>query len=407
MKRLRDLDKRARRASAKVRLLSSLSWPDGVIQRFLDGWRAGNPKLPKPRKKPRDLLAVRDALEKVVREASADDPLEGYVRATAKSYLDAARMLEVTGTPRFTELSVGLFGHPRDALLGADEITHADAAKRLLDNTSALTKAGVVSDADLCRTPESVQAELESDFGAFFGARAPRVVVDPNLASKAAAGATRVRLRGHTCFSELDVAQLREHEGFVHTATALNGRAQKNLSCMRMSAPRTTRTQEGLATVAELITRAIDIARLRRLALRTLAIDAALEGADYIEVFRIFLEAGQSEEESARSAMRVFRGGDVRGGVAFTKDVVYLAGLIEVHSYLRKAIEQSRPELVARLFTGRLTLDDLARLDPAMNAGHVKPPRFVPEWATDLPRLGAYLAFSALTDLVDLKRLRV
>lgn len=407
MKRLRDLDKRTRKAALKVKLLSSLSWPEGEIQRFLTSWREGSPELPRPELERRDLTEVREALAAVVREASADEPLEAYVRATAQSYLDAAQMLEVVGEPRFTELSVGLYGHPRDPLVGAHEITHADAARRLLDNTSALTEAGVVPEDDICITPQSVQEELRADFDAFFGDAAPKVVIDPKLASKAAAGATRVRLRGHTCFSDLDVAQLREHEGFVHTATALNGRAQKNLSTMRLSAPRTTRTQEGLATVAELITRAIDIARLRRLALRTLAIDAALEGADFVEVFRLFLDAGQSEAESARSATRVFRGGDTSGGVAFTKDVVYLAGLIEVHSYLRKAIEQSRPELVARLFVGRLTLEDLSSLDPAMDDGRIAPPRFVPAWATDMPRLGAYLAFSALTDLVDLRRLKV
>src|SRR5690606_24059451 len=139
--------------------------------------------------------------------------------------------------------------------------------------------------------------------------------------------------------------QLIEHEGFVHTATALNGRAQPVLGCMGLSAPRTTLTQEGIATLAELTTRSIDIARLRRLALRTVAIHHALEGADFLEVFRFFLENGQSEDESAHSAMRVFRGGDVRGRVVFTKDVVYLGGLFAVHTFLRKAIAESRPHL--------------------------------------------------------------
>lgn len=65
-----------------------------------------------------------------------------------------------------------------------------------------------------------------------------------------------------------------------------------------------------------------------RLALRIGAVKHAIEGADFVEVFRCFLRAGQSEEESARSTMRVFRGGDPRGKVAFIKDVVYLHGLI-------------------------------------------------------------------------------
>ncbi len=216
-----------------------------------------------------------------------------------------------------------------------------------------------------------------------------------------------MRIRDHTCFSALDVAQLIEHEGFVHTATALNGQAQPLLSCMGLSAPRTTLTQEGIATLAELTTRAIDIARLRRLALRTVAIQHALDGADYVDVFRFFLEAGQSEDESALSAMRVFRGGDVRGRVAFTKDVVYLLGLTAVHTFLRKAIAESRPHLVRRLFAGRLALPDVFRLDAAFADGMVVEPRFVPEWASDLQRLAAYLAFSMVIDRIDLGRVEL
>lgn len=60
---------------------------------------------------------------------------------------------------------------------------------------------------------------------------------------------------------------------------------------------------------------------LRRIALRVVMVKQALDGADFIEVFRGFLDAGQSEVESYRSAARVFRGGDVRGKVCFTKPV--------------------------------------------------------------------------------------
>src|SRR6185436_6587157 len=109
-----------------------------------------------------------------------------------------------------------------------------------------------------------------------------------------------------------------------------------------LGAPRTTRTQEGLATLAELITSSIDLSRLRRIALRIKAIGMAMEGADFLEVFSYFLESGQDQLESYQSAMRVFRGGDVRGGICFTKDGVYVQGLILVNTFLRKAIQTGR-----------------------------------------------------------------
>lgn len=398
---VRALDRRLCEIARGIRVLGALTWPEGAVRRFLESWRRRDPELPAVEPPRVSLREEREALQQIVDAADQDEPLERFVADTARSYAVAARMLEAAGTPAFTELSRALYGGPDDRLPGA-VMRHRDAATMLLDTTDNLTAAGVIGDAELCLTPEHVADELRAAFACFFGPEAPEVTIDRELASKAAAGSKRVRIRAQTCFSALDVAQLVEHEGFVHAATALNGRAQPYLTCMALSAPRTTATQEGLATLAELTTRAIDIARLRRLALRTVAIQHALDGADYVDVFRFFLEAGQSEDESARSAMRVFRGGDVRGRIAFTKDVVYLAGLTAVHTFLRKAIAESRPHLVRRLFAGRLALPDVHRLDPAFASGHVAEPRFVPEWAQDLHRLAAYLAFSTIIDRIDL-----
>src|SRR4029078_13662070 len=118
--------------------------------------------------------------------------------------------------------------------------------------------------------------------------------------------------KGNAVFSQLDKDQLLYHEAFVHTATQLNGRKQGNLKSLGLGAPRTTRTQEGSAVLSELITNSIDLTRLRRIALRVIAVKMALDGADFIDLFKFFLEAGQSEVESVRSAQRIFRGGAVK-----------------------------------------------------------------------------------------------
>src|SRR5690606_6561123 len=150
----------------------------------------------------------------------------------------------------------------------------------------------------------------------------------------------------------------------VHTATTLNGRVQPHIKSLGLGSPRTTGTQEGLATFAELITASMDLSRLRRLALRIKAVAIAGAGADFIEVFEFFLANGQSEDESFQSAARIFRGGNVRGGVYFTKDIVYLRGLFSVHTFLRKAIEARKIEYPSYLFVGRLTLGDVVHLEP-------------------------------------------
>lgn len=400
------LNDRCVKAARGVRVLSSLSWPEGTVQAFLDGWRRGRPTLPEVPPLDRDLEATRDALAAVARDADRGDPVEAHIARTAESYALAAEMLQHAGNSGFTDRSVALYGSPRQRLAGST-LTHHEAAEALLENTASLEAAGVLGPHELCLTAQSVKTELDEAFSAFFADAAPRVVIDEDLASKAAAGSRRVRIRGGTCFSTVDARQLIEHEGFVHAGTALNGRAQPILGCMGLSAPRTTKTQEGLATLAELATRTTDIGRLRRLALRTIAIHLALEGADYIEVFRFFLESGQSEDESAHSTMRVFRGGDVRGRVCFTKDIVYLSGLLSVHTFFRKAIADGQPHLIRRLFAGRMTLSDVFALGPAFEDGRVVEGRFVPPWATSVHQLAAYLAFSALTNRIDLSQIEL
>jgi uncharacterized protein (TIGR02421 family) len=236
----------------------------------------------------------------------------------------------------------------------------------------------------------------------FFTEDEVAVVLDPRLPSKAIAGSKRIRVRDGALFSELDFGQLLHHEAFVHAATLLNGKRQPRVRCLGLGAPRTTRTQEGIAVLAELMTLSIDIVRLRRIALRVRAVKAALDGADFLDVFRGFLEAGQSEEESYKSTQRVFRGGDVRGGVAFTKDCVYLKGLLEVHAFLRVAIRENRPDLARALFAGRLTAGDAVTLAPLFESGLLAGPTYVPPWARDLRTLASAMAYSAFMTRVDL-----
>ncbi|HTV23907.1 MAG TPA: tyrosine/phenylalanine carboxypeptidase domain-containing protein, partial [Polyangiaceae bacterium] len=305
------------------------------------------------------------------------------------------------GTPTFLELSRQLYGDPYQRLPGT-YLTHFEAAQQLLDITAPWASACRGEEQLSCMTAEHVRAELQSRLDPFFAEHPIAVVIDPRLTSKAAAAARRIRIRGRSSFTEADIDQLIEHEAFVHAATALNGRLQP-IQAFGLAAPRTTATQEGLATIAELITGSMDLSRLRRLALRIIAVKHVIEGADFVEVFRYFLRAGQSDDESVRSAARVFRGGDPRGHIAFTKDVVYLHGLIGVHTFLRRAIFDSRIELIPRLFAGRVTLGDVLRLDSAFEDGDLLPGRYITHWAADARRLAAHLSFSLILNRIKLE----
>ncbi|MSP24821.1 MAG: DUF1704 domain-containing protein [Myxococcales bacterium] len=389
------LDRRLVKVASSIRVLGALSFPEQAAESFLASWRRGEPTLPEA-PEPAPVKADKlDELTRICHEADREDPLGRFVYDTALSYRKVSAMLASMGSKEFHEVSRDLYGGPSDRLLGTDR-THLEAADHLLEATRLLAKA-TPDDGEEELSPEQVAAELRIRLDAFFVDDRIEVTLDDNLSAKAAASATRVRLRSSTRFTNCDVDQLVEHEAFVHSATALNGRKQPTLSCLSLGAPRTTATQEGIATFAELITGAIDLTRLRRLALRIRAVHLAEDGADFIDVFRYLLAVGETELESVHTSLRVFRGGDVRGGRPFTKDVVYLRGLIGVHTFLRKAIAEVRPELVRRLFVGRLTIGDVLAMEESFSEGDIVPPRYVPAWAENIRGLSAYLAFSMIT----------
>jgi uncharacterized protein (TIGR02421 family) len=398
-----QLDARLVEAAKSVKVLSSLAWPDAEATRFLSGWRKGKAKLPDPATPKVKLGDAIKEFEAIAAQADADDPLHRFLQRTARSYAIAARMLGRAGTKEFTDLSTELYGRPTDPI-GPQGVTSLDAAHHFVKATEELGHAQLGDEGESL-TPEQVQTELQRTMNEFFREHPVKVVLEPGLSATAAASADRIRLRADTTFTAMDLPQLIQHEGLVHTLTLKNGRHQPRVKSLGLGAPRTTATQEGLATLAELITGSIDLARLRRLALRVLAIHCALHGADFVDVFRLFLDAGQSEQESFHSAQRVFRGGDPKGGIAFTKDVVYLQGLIAAHSFLRKAIQEERPTLIHALFAGRLTLGDAVSLENYFRDGVIAPPLYEPPWVKNRHCLAANLAFSIFTSQIELDRI--
>ncbi|SDD51267.1 flavohemoglobin expression-modulating QEGLA motif protein [Aquimonas voraii] len=397
------LDARLVEAVGAIRLLQAVSWPVAEQERFLEGFRRGQPQLPTPRYRSRDLSAARAELAAIRDAADPQHPLGQYLQRSAESWLHAAWLIEAAGSEAASWHSIQIFGRPGDALPGSNH-TNIDAARHFIEIADEVSGTLAPEDGDEVYSAEAMAAELQASLDAFFVGHRVRVEVDSELIAKAAAGPTRIRLRGGASFSEYDLRQLLEHEAFVHSLTALNGREQPHLKSLSRSAPRVTATQEGLATFAELMTGAIDLPRLKRLSLRILAIDMALNGADFIQVFRFFLDSGQSETESFASAQRVFRGCPTSGGAAFTKDAVYLHGMLSVHTFFRWTIRHRRPRLAHLLFAGKMALHDVFTLEPLFEQGVIAEPLYLPPWAQRANGLAGVLAFSLFANRIRIDR---
>jgi uncharacterized protein (TIGR02421 family) len=398
------LDARMVKAARGIRLLNMVSWPASEQHAFLGGFSRGELRLPQHAYPKYDFTEARRELETIATEADEQHPLGHYICDSARSWAIAAELLENLGTPAVTTHSIRLFGRPDEPLPGGGPTT-CEAARHFIDIANELDKELLAPSEHVAISATALQLQLQAALDDFFDKRVIEVVLDPDLIAKAAAGATRIRLRHGAAFSDYDRHQLLEHEAFVHSLTALNGREQPQLQSLSLSSPRTTATQEGLATFAEQITGSIDIERMKRISLRIEAVKLALDGADFIEVFRYFLDAGQPPTESFVSAQRVFRGVPTTGGNAFTKDAVYVRGLVGVHTFFRWALRERKLRLCRLLFAGKMTLADVQRFEPMFDCGALVPPRWLPQWVSRANGLAGMLAFSLFANRIRLDTL--
>jgi uncharacterized protein (TIGR02421 family) len=376
----------------KLPVLKVIAWPGHLRDRFFEG---GERELPRITYRAYDPEPVLQEL----REAREMCPRSGVVgpwlRRQALYLMRTARMLGAVGTPAFTTLSQRIYGQPTDPF---PHTSHSPLglARRLI-RTAERVAASLPDPPEPTLRAADVAEEIRIAVNDHFGVRAPAVEVVPVLSARASALPSKIRLRAGAKFSDLDVRQLIQHEAFVHVATALNGKRQRAVPILAANHAGTTRTQEGLAVFAEMISGALDPQRFLRLAHRVVAVQHALDGADFLDVYRYFLLHGADRIEAYESASRIFRGGVVEGGAPFTKDMVYLDGLCRVHVYIRAAIDTGRVDCLRLLFAGKLDLSDIPAVLELRSRGLCKEPRFVPPWVSDPRRLVAYFA---VTDVI-------
>ena len=386
-------------ASQRTKILTHLRWDGSVRDRFLADRASELPVVSYPDYDVDPVLELVDEARRLMQTSNIDDWLERQARAIEIS----AKMLEACGTTDFFVCSSELYGAPGDLLLDRSSTSLTLASDfgdilRQLDGFNAeLLEQQCVSSAELSERLAVAVSDM-------FGADAPEVQLVDELSANALAGRERIRIRRAAEFNDKDVAQLIHHEAGIHVATSLNGLFQTSLPILGSSHAGTTRTQEGLAVFAEFITGSMDLDRLRRLSDRTIAIQMAVDGADFIEVYEFFVERIHSEEQAFENTRRVFRGGVLTGGAPFTKDIVYLDGLVRVHNFLRALVANGRADCMLLLFCGKLDLEDIPVLCELVELGLCKPPRYLPQWASDMRFLLSYLAYSGFLNTIDQQR---
>lgn len=384
-------------AASSIRILRNLAWDDSLRTKFLIDKRPPNPEYLTA-----DTSDCLYHIKEANRQIQGSHVVFAWLERISTSLEQTAHMLETRGSRDFHKFSCELYGAPTKHLI--DRKTRVIDMARHMDKTLAELDIDklVIDGYETFMDSETFAEKLRPHLTEHFDQKAPSVEIHDNLSAKASAGSRRIRIRSGEKFTQRDVYQLIQHEALIHASTALNGRAQPFFPIIGRALARTTEIQEGLAVFAEMISGAMDPRRFRRLADRVLAIQMSIDGANFNEVFDFYVERTDNQETAYENTRRVFRGGLISGGAPFTKDLVYLNGLLRVHNFMRSVVKMGRADLIRLLFVGKLDIEDVPALALLAREGWVEKAEFMPPWSKDLRFLVSYLGYSSFLNKVKL-----
>jgi uncharacterized protein (TIGR02421 family) len=396
-----------------IQILNAIKWPHELMKTFLS---KGGTELPKIDRdyymnqslnfKPEALRqAFKDFKHDIIKKLGKHDAIGLILIATTNQYIQVIDLLCSRGTPEFLGYSQKLYGSARDHLRG-DKKSLLELGVRLCEIFSLPAAKHLTR-----HYPKDIPAEVAVEkltkmLSEFFEEGDVQVLITDGIVSDAAAGGDKIKINKNAYFSDLDLQVLEVHEGWVHVGTTFNGRLQPSATWLSVGSPRTTSTQEGLAVLIETLTFSSFPDRARRVSDRVIAIDMAEQGADFIEVYRNFVNHGISPHDSYTITQRVFRGGMVEGGACFTKDLSYVKGWVETVNFIRSAILEGVPEILTMLFVGKVSLDDIPVLYQNYLEGVIEPPRYLPPMFRELSGLYVWYGFASGLSLIDIRRVQ-
>lgn len=413
LENLKSLSDQLISIQAPIRILDSIKWPAHWREQFFEANMRALPQansdyyqsIPLNFNPDSKQEALRDLKHSIRRKLGKKDPLGGLLLDTTDQYIKVIDMLRNRGKKAFGEISVELYGSPRDHLYG-DKRSLLEVGEQLCAIFSQPAAQHIAFAQPKDYDANSAVKILQQRLGHYFTNGKLKVILSDGIVSDAAAGGDSIKVNSRARFSERDLRVLEVHEGWVHVGTTLNGRNQAWASWLSVGSPRIAAIQEGLALLMETLTFSSFPFRARRVSDRVSAIEVAHQGADFVETFHHLRNRGLPDNDAYTTTQRIFRGGKVNGRSVFTKDLSYVKGFVENVNFIRSAIGAGLPELIPMLFVGKIALEDIPILYEAYLEGIVEPPRYLPDMFRDLNGLYVWFGFSNGLSLVDMKRVQ-
>ncbi|MCH2086087.1 MAG: flavohemoglobin expression-modulating QEGLA motif protein [Pseudoalteromonas sp.] len=395
----RELSDRLIALQTPIRILDAINWDKQIKEEFFKHKCQKNPTVDQTYYQQRDLGFVPSELRRAFSDLNRDiisqlgqlNPIAQYMSKMCTEYKTVLSMIEYRGTPEFHDLSVELFGHPKD-LFHAGEPSLSELATMLEQPLKSMLDADILPD-----DPKNIDAEdavkiLASQVAQTMSGIDVEVILSDGIVSDAAAGANNIKLNQDVKFSQRELDILEVHEGWIHVGTTQNGLAQPYLTCLSKGTPSSTVTQEGLAVLTEIITLKSTPRRLAKLVNRIQGITKVIDGAEFVDIYRDYVAQGLSKDESYTLTQRVFRGSTATG-LPFTKDIAYIKGFVLVYNLIRVAIQLGRIDQLHLLLVGKISIDDFRLISQLHDLGVIEDPKFIPPHFKDLRGLATWLSF--------------
>lgn len=332
-----------------------------------------------------------------------DTVYDEWLIGKARDLRRSAMLISHRGTREFFKISSRIYGLPNGKL--HDGVTSPlDLTVQFRSILDSFKQNPVAKSSGKTISSEAVANHFREAVEFTFGSKAPAVTIVENMTAKASATSKEIKIRKTGPFTQKSIRQLINHEALVHVATTLNGRTQRQMKILGSNYGAITKTQEGLAVFSEFITGSMDIQRMYRLVDRVVAVQMAIDGADFIDVYRFFIEKTENRNQAFDQTRRVFRGGVLSGCAPFTKDIVYLDGLIRVYNYFRRAVERGREDAIRLIFSGKVSLEDIPVMIKMKEDNLISDPKYIPPWVGDMNYLICFFSFSSFMDQINYKR---
>ncbi|MEN3971884.1 tyrosine/phenylalanine carboxypeptidase domain-containing protein [Sphingomicrobium sp. XHP0235] len=308
-----------------------------------------------------------------------DDPLIEVLLIEKQRELDRQiELIRMRGKEGIAQASTDLFGGVGDRM--------RERAEAILDGVPDAKEPDLDCDCD--RFLEAANAEFArlAERGNGF---AQKAIVNPNEGTGLFTEDGNLNIPRDFRVACDRIAPLIQHEVGTHSITRHNGLRQP-LVTLSMGLADYDVLQEGLAVLGEYLTGFLPPRRLRMLAARVIAADMAVKEHAPTEIFDAMRDpCGLNDDDAFDTMLRALRGG------CFTKDALYLKGLVELVAYLHHGGDY---EL---LFLGKFSLKQLPTLERLVDRGLINRPDLLPTYLDDDKALER-LQFVRTADIVDL-----